>query len=237
MEAIIHILSGLIMHANPLGMNVRLSYDQFIGLAQMGLILILVGLAMIGLARAGIPQRQASVIACAAVLLSVAYLVAHGGNPLGFAEKACVVAGGIFRFIGGAGVAIGVACLLGMGRHSWRASRADLFNPVVIAASVIYGVFCFGGDGGARMMGTGRQIWMALSIIASWISFGGLFGILRSRLNCQGGERQLAVVAGGVLILVLMSFVASPGYAFSALAYSGYFPAGIMIGFLCKVAM
>ena len=113
MEAIINVLSGLIMHANPLANETRLTYDQFIGLAQVGLILILVGLAMIGLARSGFPERQAAVLASVLVLLSSAYLMAHGGNPFGFAEKACVTAGGIFRFVGGVGVAVGVAADVG----------------------------------------------------------------------------------------------------------------------------
>jgi len=236
MEAILNVLSGLIMHANPLGIETRLTYDQFIGIVQVGLILILVGLAMIGLARSGFPERQAAVLASVLVLLSSAYLMAHGGNPFGFAEKACVTAGGIFRFVGGVGVAVGVACLVGMGRHAWGESRADLFNPVVIAASAIYGVFCLGVFNGGRAPDTGSQVWMALSIAAAWISFGGLYGILRTRIGRYGGPRQLAVVAGGVMLLVLMSFVATPGNISSELVYSGAFPAGVVIGIFGQLA-
>ena len=236
MDAILQVLSGLVMHANPVGTQTHLPYDQFIGIAQLGLVLILVGLAMTGLARSGFPERQSGILAIALVLLSVAYLAGHGGNPFGFAEKACVVAGGIFRFVGGVGVAIGLACLLGMGRASWHEIRSDLINPVVIGATAIYALFSVGAFSGIRSLGTGPQAWAILSIAAVWVSFGGLYGLLRSRLGYHGVQRPLAVVAGGVMLLVLISFVASPGHAYPELAYSGCFPAGVVIGFFGQLA-
>ncbi len=84
--------------------------------------------------------------------------------------------------------------------------RADLFNPVVIAASVIYGVFCVGVLKGGRAPDADSQVWIALSIASAWISFGGLYGLLRIRIGHYGRPHQLAVVAGGVMLLVLMSF-------------------------------
>jgi hypothetical protein len=75
-------------------------------------------------------------------------------------------------------------------------------------------------------------VWVALSIASAWISFGGLYGLLRTRIGRYGGPRQLAIVAGGVMLLVLMSFVAFPGNISSELLYSGCFPAGVVIGLL-----
>ena len=88
MEAVIQILSGLIMHTNPVGISTWLITDQFVGIIQVGVILMLVGLVMIGLTRTGFPYRQAVGLAVTLVLPSSTYLVAHGGNPFGFAEKA-----------------------------------------------------------------------------------------------------------------------------------------------------
>lgn len=237
MYSIIDLLSELIMYANPLAIEARLTSDQFIGIAQVGLILVLLGLVMIGLAHSGFPEGLAAVLASVLVLLSSGYLVAHGGNPFGFAEKACLTAGGIFRFVGGVGVAVSVACLLGMGRRTWGESRADFFNPVVIGASAIYGVVCVGVFNGGRAPDTGTQVWMALSIAAAWISFGGLHGLLRTKIGRYGGPRQLAVVAGGVMLLVLMSFVAFPGNTPSELVYSGCFPAGFVVGIFGQLAV
>ena len=67
MDAIINALAGLLMHAKPVDIQATLSYDQFIGIAQFGLVLILVGLAMTGMIRSGFPERPAVVLACAMV--------------------------------------------------------------------------------------------------------------------------------------------------------------------------
>lgn len=247
MDAIINALAGLLMHANPVDIQAKLSYDQFIGISQLGLVLILVGLAMTGMVRSGFPERPALVLACAMVALSAAYLAAHGGNPFDLAEKASIVAGGIFRFVGGVGVALGVACLLGMGRRTISGSRADLTSPVVVATAVVYALFLVAPEaigGGAlnsfrsfRYDGTGQHVWTALSIIAAWVSFAGLHSVLRSRVGFPGGQRQLAVVAAGVMLLVLTSFVASPSYACSDVTYAGCFPAGVVIGLFAQLAV
>lgn len=237
MDALIHALAGLLMHANPVNAQVALSYDQFIGIAQLGLVMILVGMAMIGMVRSGVPERPSLVIACAMVLLAASYLFAHGGNPFDLAERASLVAGGIFRFIGGVGVALGVAYLLGMGRNGISGSRADLINPVVLAAAVIYGLFCLSSFYVAGIGDAGQQIWTILSLVAAWVSFAGLHCVLRARLGFPDGQRQLAVVAAGVMLLVLTSFVASPGHLSSGLTYAGCFPAGIVIGLFGQLAL
>lgn len=243
MDAIINALAGLLMHANPLDIQTTLSYNQFIGITQLGLLLILAGFAMTGMIRSGFPERPAFVIAAAMVLLSAAYIAAHGGNPFHLAEKASIMAGGIFRFIGGIGVALGVALLLGMGRRTIHGSRADLANPVVIAASAIYALFLLmpgsglGSFSGGWNGGAGHHIWVALSIAAAWISFAGLHGILRTRIGFADGHRQLAIVATGVMLLVLTSFVAAPGGLSSELTYTACFPAGVVIGLFGQLAV
>ncbi len=236
MDAIIHALAGLLMHANPVDTYATLPYDQFIGIAQFGLVLILVGLLMAGMTRSGFPERPAAVIACSMVALSAAYLAANGGNPFDLAAKASVVAGGIFRFVGGVGVALGIACILGMGRSAFSGSRADLINPVVIAATAIYGLFTVTPSHATWMGGIGQQVWTALSIVAAWVSFTGLHSVLRTRIGFPGGHRQLAVVAAGVMLLVLTSFVASPGHLPSELVYAGCFPGGVVLGFFGQMA-
>ena len=236
MDAIINVLVGLLMHANPVDIQATLSYDQFIGIAQLGLVLISVGLAMTGLIRSGLPERPALIVACAMVALSAAYRAAHGGNPLGLAEKASIVAGGIFRFVGGVGVALGMGCLLGMGRRTISGFRTDLVNPVVIATSVVYALSVLSSSQGFRYGGASLQIWAVLSIVAAWISFAGLHSVLRRRVGFPCGHRQLAVVAAGVMLLVLTSFVASPGHMSSELTYAGCFPAGVVIGLFHQIA-
>ena len=49
MAAILQVLSGLVAHANSVGTQTHLPYDQFIGIAQRGLVLILVDLARLSL--------------------------------------------------------------------------------------------------------------------------------------------------------------------------------------------
>ena len=231
MESLIHALAGLLMHANPVNAEASLSHNQFIGIAQLGLVLILVGMALIGMVRSGIPEGPSLIIVCAIVLMAASYLFAHGSNPFDLAEKASIIAGGIFRFIGGVGVALGAACLLGIKQHSLHGNRDDLLNPVVIATSATYALFLVSPDG------SGLQIWTVLSITAPWISFAGLHSILRSRLGFSSGQRQLAVVAGGVMLLVLMSFITTPGYLASKLTYAGCFPAGVVLGIFRQLAV
>ncbi len=236
MDALLSALSGLLVHLNPIDFQVHWHHDQIIGMAQVGLLLLLVGLAATSLTRIGFPDRSARILALVTILLGSFYLFSHGGNPFQIAASSCYIAGGIFRFVGGYTVAVGITVLTGIGRRSGYEKRADLLSPVVLGAAGIYGLLCFHGLH-ASAIGRGPQIWAVLSITAAWISFAGLYGLLRSRLGYRGDERTLLLVAAGALTLVIISFIGFPSTGISRTAYAGWFPAGLFLGLFRQLAM
>ena len=234
MDSLLSIFSGLLVHLNPVEVWLGLNPHQVIAIAQVGFILLLAGLAAIGMIRLGLPERQALGVAFIVAGLVGFYRLSSHGSEILIAERSVAMAGGLFRFIGGFGVALGLAGLFGLGRAECFESRVDLSSPVVWIATGVYGAACALGLR-PYGMAVGMQIWLVLSLIAAWLAFAGIHGILRRSLHCNEHERPLQLVAVGALTLVLLSLLGTPVLVGHGSFYTGWFPAGIVVGLLRSV--
>jgi hypothetical protein len=151
---------------------------QFIYCVQLALILILSGLCALCLLRAGIPRTAVALVSVGLAFSAVVYLFVHRGNPFDLAERSCMACGSVFRFAGGVGVAAGVVFLIRIRQLRGYGHGIEVFHPIVLLAAALYGVLCFESLRGGYASRS-AQIGMALSVAAAWVSFGGIFGLVR----------------------------------------------------------
>ena len=228
MEHVLAALASLLMYMNPVEIAYQLSLDQFITFAQIGILIILTGFCILALTRSGMPYQAAVIGSIALALMGVVYLFWRDGNPFGVAERGCALFGSLFRFVGGVGVATGVVFLVGLqnvrGRHP-----ICLFHPVAIVFALLYGFLCLTSlhaNAGLQH----NQVWVALSIAAAWVSFGGILGAVWYGLGTSLKSRPLAIIAAGCIAIVLLTMLHQPFSDEYRLLYAGSFPAGIFIG-------
>lgn len=219
----------MFMYLNPVQLSRQVTMEQFIYYVQLGVILILAGLCALALVRAGLPRLPVAFLSAGLAFFAAAYLFVRGGNPFDLAERFCVTFGSIFRFAGGVGVAAGLVFLIGIRGLRSRGHGIVVFHPVVLLAAVLYGVLCFET---LRMGFACRsvQIGIGLSIAAAWVSFAGIFGLIRHSCGVSAEDRLVALISAGCIMLVFLPYLHRPFSAEYRLLYSGSFPAGVFVG-------
>jgi hypothetical protein len=178
MDHLLSALASTFMYLNPVQLARQVTMEQFIWCVQLAVILVLSGMCALALLRAGLPRAAAALVSVGLAFFAVAYLFVHGGNPFDLAERFCMVCGSVFRFAGGVGVAAGVVFLIGIRQLRGYGHGIEVFHPIVLLAAALYGVLCFESLRGGYASRS-AQIGMALSVAAAWVSFGGIFGLVR----------------------------------------------------------
>jgi hypothetical protein len=217
------------MYLNPVQLARQVTMERFLWCVQLAVILVLSGMCALALLRAGIPRAAAALVSVGLAFFAVVYLFSHRGNPFDLAERFCMTFGSVFRFAGGFGVAAGVVFLIGIRRLRGYGHGIEVFHPIVLLAAALYGVLCFESLRGGYASRS-AQIGMALSVAAAWVSFGGIFGLVRHSCRDWSEARIVSLVAAGCLMLVFITYLHTPYLEEYRLLYSASFPAGVFVG-------
>lgn len=229
MDYLLSALASTFLYLNPVHFDRQVTMEQFILFTQLSLILILAGLCAMTMFRAGMSRTPVAVISAILAFFMASYLFARGGNPFDLAERFCVAAGSLFRFAGGVGVAAGLVFLFGIRNLRYRGHRLDIFHPIVLVAMALYGFLCF-ETFRFGFVSQSTQVGMALSVAAAWVSFAGIFGLVRHCCGHMAEERLVTLIALGCLMLVFLTYLHTPFSDEYRLLYSGSFPAGVFAG-------
>ena len=229
MDSLISSLASLFRFFNPVDIEFPLRPDHYIVSVQFGLLMIVVGLGAVMFSRHRYSGSTSLLMPMIALAGGGLWLFQRSHDPWQSADTVCAIAGILFRIISGLGVVVGLICLIGLRPRRLAQVRLRAGHPVVVIPTLCYAVLAWPSLRWC-LWSSSDGIWLALSMVAIWLSFAGVFALIQIMSGPYAEERAQVLVAAGCSLLLLLSY-AQPGtfYRFPDL-YAASFPAGVFIG-------